>query len=128
MAKTKVFISFEYKPDLELKENLVAQAGRQDSPFSIADWSLPEEAPEPEWLAKAEARIRLADVMVVMLGFNTHQAPGVLKEVAAAQRLRLPMFQLQSQERRSRAVTGAGPVVVWTWENLQAELGKYKPR
>ncbi len=40
MAKTKVFISFDYEHDLDMKNNLLNQSQRPDSPFSINDISL----------------------------------------------------------------------------------------
>ena len=42
MAKTKVFISFDYDHDETLKEFLVGQAKLEDSPFELADWSIKE--------------------------------------------------------------------------------------
>ncbi len=42
MAKTRVFISFDYDHDADLKTLLVGQAKNQDSPFEIADWSVKE--------------------------------------------------------------------------------------
>jgi hypothetical protein len=38
--KVPVFISFDYDHDLFLKEALVEQSRKEDSPFSIADWSV----------------------------------------------------------------------------------------
>lgn len=38
MAKTKVFISFDYDHDETLKEFLVGQSKLPDSPFELADW------------------------------------------------------------------------------------------
>ena len=42
MAKTKVFISFDYDHDEILKTFLVGQAKNEDSPFYLADWSIKE--------------------------------------------------------------------------------------
>ena len=44
MAKTPVFISFDYDHDQDLKTLLVGQANNPDSPFEIADWSVKEAA------------------------------------------------------------------------------------
>jgi hypothetical protein len=122
MAKTRVFISFDYDHDLELKEGLVGQSRLQDSPFSIANWSLQEAAPQASWEAAAEARIQQVDVVVVMLGYNTHQAPGVLKEVGMANRHRVRVVQLRPQNRSCTPVPNAGPVIEWTWDNLKQLL------
>lgn len=40
MATKSVFISFDYDHDKDLRGDLVAQAERSDSPFSIKDESV----------------------------------------------------------------------------------------
>ena len=122
MAKTRVFISFDFDNDLELKNGLVGQSHLEDSPFSIANWSMNEPAPEANWEQEAESRIKRFDVVVVMLGNNTHQAPGVRKEVAMANRNGIRIFQLKPQERNVTRVAGAGSVHDWTWPNLRRLL------
>lgn len=122
MAKTRVFISFDYDNDRELKEGLVGQSRLADSPFSIANWSLQEAAPQLQWEREAESRLRQSDLMIVILGYNTHQAPGVLKEVGMAVRNRVRVLQLKPQNRNCRPVANAGPVIDWTWENLKRQL------
>ena len=52
MAKTKVFISFDFDNDKKLKDFFIGQAGLPNSPFEVADWSLKEEQPEKEWEKK----------------------------------------------------------------------------
>ena len=42
MAKTKVFLSYDYEHDIDMKNNLIAQSKQQDSPFSINDFSISE--------------------------------------------------------------------------------------
>jgi hypothetical protein len=42
MAKTKVFISFDFDNDETLKDFLVGQSKLEDSPFELADWSIKE--------------------------------------------------------------------------------------
>lgn len=122
MAKTKVFVSFDYETDHSLKENLIAQAKRQDSPFSVTDVSLQERKPEQEWVSKAQRAIAGCDVFVVILGRNTHNATGVLKEIKIANRLGKRCFQLMPQGKNWQPMDDAGDVVVWTWPNLQKKL------
>jgi transcriptional regulator of nitric oxide reductase len=52
MAKKRVFISFDYDHDLDLKNLLVGQAKNEDSPFEIADFSI-KEAISEDWKKKA---------------------------------------------------------------------------
>jgi hypothetical protein len=42
-SKVKVFISFDYDHDVDLKNLLVGQAKNEDSPFEITDMSVKEE-------------------------------------------------------------------------------------
>ena len=122
MARTKIFVSFEYETGYELKETLIGQARQPGSPFSVTDFSLQEREPESDWLDKAKQAIARCDVFVTLLSQNTHNAPGVLEEIKIARRLRKPQFQLRAQGHKWRAMRGAGKLVVWTWPNLQREL------
>lgn len=122
MARTKIFVSFEYETGHGLKEDLIAQARQSDSPFSVTDFSLQEREPESDWLDKARQAIARCDVFVTLLSKDTHTAPGVLEEIKIARRLRKPQFQLRAQGHKWRAMRGAGKLVVWTWANLQREL------
>lgn len=122
MAKTKIFVSFDYETDLSLKGDLLSQAGRHDSPFSVTDFSLQETQPESTWVSQAQSAIARSDVFVVILGENTHNAPGVLKEIKIAEGLKKKRFQLRPQGKKWRPMKGAGEFVTWTWENLQRKL------
>lgn len=124
MAKTKVFVSFDFDNDKFLRDAIIGQAKNEDSPFEVSDYSLKEEAPEKEWEAKARTAISRSDVFVVMLGPKTVDAPGVLKEVAMAQELDKKRFQLigYSDGSEDWAVPGGGRTYAWTWENLKSLL------
>lgn len=122
MAKLKMFVSFDYETDHSLKGDLLAQAKRPDSPFSVTDVSLQEREPEREWLSKAKSAIAKCDVFVVILGGNTHSAPGVLKEIEIAAGMKKRRFQLRPQGAKWNPMKGAGEMIVWTWENLRQKL------
>lgn len=124
MAKTKVFVSFDFDNDQFLRDAIIGQAKNEDSPFEVSDYSLKEEAPEKEWEARARAAISRSDVFVVMLGPKTVDAPGVLKEVAMAQELDKKRFQVIGYSNGSEdwAVPGGGRTYAWTWENLKKLL------
>jgi len=122
MARTKIFVSFEYETGHGLKETLVGQAEQPGAPFSVTDCSLQEREPESDWLDKAKQAIARCDVFVTLLSQNTHTAPGVLEEIKIARRLGKPRFQLRAQGHKWGAMRGAGNLVVWTWANLQREL------
>ena len=53
MATVKVFLSFEYDRDVELRNNFYAQSERGDSCHNIENYSLDEQyKPHDEWLQK----------------------------------------------------------------------------
>ena len=119
MAKTRVFISYDFSHDHGLKGDLVAQAARADSPFSISDMSLRESYPDDKWLKRARTAIDLSELFIVILGGSTHSAPGVLQEIDMARGLRKRRFQLRPQGDHQGPVQGAGPLVNWRWPNLK---------
>ena len=119
MANKRVFFSFDFDEDQNLKHHMVGQLKLDTSPFAAADWSMKEAAPQRNWEAEAEARITRSDVVVVLVGPNTHKAPGVLKEVAITRRLRKPIVQIMGYKNPSlKAVPNAGRLLRWTWDNM----------
>jgi hypothetical protein len=124
MAKTKVFVSFDFDNDQFLRDSIIGQAKLADSPFEVSDYSLQEAAPEKDWEAKARTAISRSDVFMVMLGPKTVDAPGVLKEVAMALELGKTRFQIIGYKNGTSdwAVPGGGRTYAWTWDNLKTLL------
>lgn len=122
MAKTKVFVSFDYDHDAALKDTLIGQSKLPDSPFSINDVSLKEAI--PEWQQKAHVAIASCDVFVLLLGDYTYQAQGVRREVKMAKQLGKRTFQLRKRGHSPIPVDGAGEVVAWKWKNLKKWLAQ----
>lgn len=119
MAKKKVFLSFDFDNDYDLKNQFIRQSKQPDSPFSVNDFSLKEAYPDKEWVSKAQSAISRCNLFIVLLGENTHQAPGVLTEVEIAAGLKKKRFQLKPQRRNPKPVPNAGEVVSWMWKNLR---------
>ena len=122
MAKTIVFVSFDFKHDVMLKDTLIGQSKLPDSPFSINDVSLKEKT--PEWQQKARSSIEKCEVFMVLLGDHTFQATGVLREVKMAIDLNKKRYQLRKKGQWPKSIDGAGEVVAWKWKNLQKILTK----
>jgi hypothetical protein len=122
LAKKKVFLSYDYDHDLELKKTFLAQAKLSDSPFSVSNISLQESHPDSEWIPTAQRAIAGCDLFVVLLGPNTHSAPGVLKEIQIAKGIGKACFQLRPQGKKYSPLRDAGDVVVWKWKNLKDRL------
>lgn len=106
VPRTRVFVSFDYDHDLLAAWSFVGQANRKASPFHFANWMLKEAFPERDWLSKAIHQIKQSHVVLVICGEQTHRAPGVIQEVAAARLLAKPIVQI-----RARSGTAVRPVL-----------------
>lgn len=123
MTKKRVFISFDFDNDRVLKDFILGQARLPDSPFDVTDHSLKEAAPETGWEAKARSAIRKAELVLVIVGPKTHQAHGVLKEVAMAREAGIRIVQIIGYKDKSYVpVPHAGRLYAWNWENLKSLL------
>ena len=120
MTKKKVFVSFDFHNDKTLKDFIIGQSKLSDSPFEVSDHSLKEAAPESNWEAKANAAIKRAGVVIVMVGPHTYRASGVLKEVKMANVANKHIVQIIGYKNGTyKAVPGAGRLYRWNWENLK---------
>ena len=119
----RAFISFDFDNDRVLKDFFVGQFKLPESPFTASDWSMKEAAPQSNWEQEAERRIRRSDIVIVLVGSETHRASGVLKEVAIARRLGKPMVQIIGyKDSHPTRVPNAGRLIRWSWENLKKIL------
>lgn len=123
MPSTRVYVSFDFDHDEDLKHALVAQARNPDSPFEIADWSLKEEV-TGDWTAEARERIKRSDQVVVLCGLHTGSATGVSAEIAIAREEERPYFLLWGRARgevqKPASALEADKIYSWTWDNLKA--------
>lgn len=123
MSKKKVFISFDFDQDKALKDLLIGQSLNPDCPFEVIDSSLKEAAPEEGWEEKARERILKADQVIVLVGAQTHRAPGVLKEVNLARKHHKKIVQIIGHKGgHYKRVPHAGVLYRWTWDNLKKIL------
>jgi len=125
MAKTRVFISFDYDHDGDLKTLLVGQARNPDSPFEIADWSIKDAS--PLWRSEARRRIRACAVVAVICGQHTHTASGVATELSIAQEEGIPYFLLEGRAAggctKPSSAKATDKIYTWSWDNLKKLIG-----
>ncbi|MFI4957100.1 MAG: TIR domain-containing protein [Gammaproteobacteria bacterium] len=124
MSKKRVFISFDYDNDENIKTLLVGQSRNEDSPFELADWSI-KEAVTGDWKAKARQRIRAVDVLIAICGKNTHTAAGVDTELSIAQEEGIPYFLLAGYSDEvvpPKMAKKSDKVYKWSWENVKKLL------
>ena len=121
MPALNIFVSFEFDKDLDLKNNFYRQA-KQETTHRIRDCSLHESYPDEAWKNKARDAIRQCDAVVVLIGQDTHEAPGVIVETDMARSLRKPVIQVRSQVRPYNGLTRLGEPIPWRWSRINAEL------
>lgn len=125
MAKTKVFMSFDYDNDSDLKTMLAGQAKHNDTPFEITDMSVKEEL-SGDWKEKVRRRIRAVEQVVVICGEKTDKATGVAAEVKMAQEEKKPYFLLWGRSDKTcvkpAPATATDKIYKWTWDNLKRLL------
>ena len=124
MAATRVYVSFDYDYDNDLKNLLIGQARNPDSPFEVADYSIKEAS--PDWKEKARRRIRSVDQVVVMCGEHTDIATGVNVEVVITQEEKKPYFLLEGRGDKTCKKPPAAnrdKMYSWTWDNLKRLIG-----
>jgi hypothetical protein len=122
MVRTRLFISFDFDNDEDLRNLLVGQARHPDTPFDIVDRSLKEPL-TGDWKEKFRSRLSNVDQMAVLCGEYTHLANGVAHEVRIAQEERKPYFLLHGRSGKycSKPSTAhsTDKIYGWTWENLK---------
>ena len=109
MTKVRCFVSFDYDNDVVLKQFLIGQSKKDDSPFEISDWSIKEAS--SDWKTKARARIRSSDVVIVICGKNTDTATGVATELSITQEEGIAMAVIENQHPQgavTRFINGHG--------------------
>ena len=73
MATLNIFVSFEFDKDNDLKNNFFAQAERHTQ-HRVRNCSLNEAYPDADWRQKARVAIEECDVVVILIGQDTHNA------------------------------------------------------
>lgn len=121
MPMKRVFISFDFDHDEELRDALVGQARNPGSPFSIADWSVHEPF-DNNWRQRVRDRIRRTDLTIVICGEHTHTARGVAAELTITQEEGKPYFLLWGRPKgtctKPAMARSSDKIYKWTWENL----------
>ena len=124
--KKKVFISFDYDHDKDLKDLLIGQSKNRDSPFEVADWSIKEALPG-NWKEKVRQKINKVDVVAVICGKYTDKAAGVSDEVKIAQEKDVAYFLLTGRKdggnKKPKTAKSTDKLYKWTWDNLKKLIG-----
>lgn len=118
----RVFISFDFDHDEELRDHLVAQSENPDSPFEIADMSVHEPF-DNQWRKEVRARIQRADLVIFICGEHTHDAKGVTAEMSFTRQEKKPYFLLRGHPKKTcnkpRGALKTDQMHNWSWPKLK---------
>ena len=123
MATLNIFVSFEFDRDRDLQNNFYRQA-EEETDHRIRDCSLHESYPDDAWRNRAKNAIRPCDVVVVLIGQDTHNAPGVIVETDIARSFNKPIIQVRPQGRPYQGLTRLGEPIPWRWSRINRELDR----
>ncbi len=126
MPTLNIFVSFEFDKDVDLKNNFYEQA-RTQTQHRVRNCSLNEAYPDEKWRRKAREAIRVCDVVIVLIGEDTHNSPGVIVETDIARSLGKPVIQVRPQNRPYRGVPRLGAPIPWRWTRINAKLAELFP-
>ncbi len=121
MATLNIFVSFEFDKDENLRGSFYKQAESRTR-HSLRNRSLSEPYETPHWKAKAKAAIRKSDAIIVLVGEDTHNAPGVRTEVDMARNLKKPILQVRPQKRSYHGVRDLKDPIPWKWKRIERWL------
>ena len=118
----RVFISFDYDHDSNLKDLLIGQSKNGNSPFEIADWSVKEEL-SGNWKEKVRKKMRQVDVVAVICGKHTDTASGVAAEIKIAQEEGIRYFLLAGHSnggnKKPKSAKASDSICKWEWAKLK---------
>ena len=121
MPTLNIFVSFEFDRDNDLKNNFLEQA-RENTQHRVRNFSLNEAYPDETWRIRAREAIRECDVVVVLIGQDTHNAQGVMVETDMARSFGKPIIQVRPQGRPYQGLTRLGDPITWRWSRINAVL------
>ncbi len=121
MPNLNMFVSFEFDKDNELKTQFYQQAQKLTQ-HRVRNCSLNESYPDQCWKNKAKKSISECDVVIVLIGQDTHNAPGVIVETDIARSLNKPIIQIRPQPRSYKGLTRLDDPIPWKWPTINASL------
>lgn len=127
MPTLNIFVSFEFDKDKSLQNSFYGQA-KERTNHRIRDCSLHESYPDEAWKNEARNAICQCDVVIVLIGQDTQNAPGVIVETDMARSFGKPIIQVKPQHRPYNGLTRLGDPIPWRWSRINAELDRVANR
>lgn len=123
MPTLNIFISFEADKDKNLKNSFFQQA-KTLTHHHVRNCSLNEAGPAQGWQQQARAAIEKCDVVVILIGQDTHNAQGIKAELRIARRLKKRVIQIRPWKRPYNGVPGVTVPIRWKWKRINRELDR----
>ena len=127
VSTLKIFASFEYDKDRTLKNEFLGESKTRTN-HRVVNSSLREDYPDDKWVKKASEAIRKCDVVIVLIGEDTHNAPGVIVETDIARSHGIPMFQIVKAGNPYKGVKRLEPPIRWRWKQVNDKLDEIDAR
>ncbi len=122
-TKRKIFLSYDLERDRENRDFFLRQGRQSDATWHVGHMSEYLNENDPSWLPNTTRRIKECQAVIVLLGSHTYGAPGVLKEVAVAEMLDKPIFQIIPYGAgQPHTIPNAGRVIRWQWDNVKQAI------
>jgi hypothetical protein len=122
MANTRAFVSFDADNNRIEKVLFCGQTRLSSVPFDVQDWSSKEVLPEKTWQQRIGIKISKCHALIVLVGKKTSRATGVIKEIALAQKLDVPVFGVYVGGASSLTPLPIGlqrnRTIAWTWPGI----------
>lgn len=127
MPDPRAFVSFDFDHDETSKILFVGQA-KSDSPtpFTIHDWSSKTALPQSEWEDMIRVRMSRTNMCIVLVGRFMTTASGVVKEIAMAKALDVPVFGVYVDGAGTSSALPVGlqrnRAIIWRWNDIAAAV------
>ncbi len=126
MANTRAFVSFDADNDKDEKILFCGQTYLSAIPFDVQDWSSKEVLPQKTWEQTIADKISRCHTLIVLVGKKTSGASGVIKEIAMADKLNVPVFGVYIGGADSSATLPSGlprnRTIKWTWDGVASAV------
>ncbi|CAM1339206.1 TIR domain-containing protein [Tenacibaculum aestuarii] len=128
MANPRAFISFDFDHNKSYRDLFVGQIKNSKTPFEIQDWSSKTRLPQKDWEKLINQKINKCNMLIVLVGKNTHMATGVKKEILFSHNNNVPVFgvyidgansttKIPSFLQRNRTIS-------WNWDKISAAINQ----
>lgn len=126
MSTPRVFISFDFDHDEELKKLFVGQAKNSKTPFEIGDWSSKSALPQSQWETIINDKINKCHMMIVLVGRHMANASGVNKEIQMAKNNNIPFCGVYVDGAGNLSTLPNGlqrnRTIEWTWPGIASAI------